>query len=141
MIAGVCGGLGAYLGVDPTWVRLFFVFLALFTNGVGLLLYIVLAIIVPEGETAPADSSQPAQAESGDLAQQMTRMGETLSRSLGAGTASPHGTLLIGLVLILLGLGFLARNLGLLSWLRGDLIWPVVLIAVGLVLLMRDMRK
>jgi phage shock protein C len=47
MLAGVCGGLGDYFGVDPTLVRLLFVLLALFT-GVGVLAYIVLWIVVPE---------------------------------------------------------------------------------------------
>jgi len=46
MIAGVCGGLGEYLGVDPTLVRLLFVLLALL-GGHGLLVYLVLWLVVP----------------------------------------------------------------------------------------------
>jgi phage shock protein C len=45
-IAGVCGGLGEYLDIDPTLVRLIFVLLAL-TGGHGVLLYIILWLIVP----------------------------------------------------------------------------------------------
>jgi len=30
MIAGVCGGLAEYLGVDPTWIRLLFILLFFF---------------------------------------------------------------------------------------------------------------
>ena len=45
-IAGVCGGLGEYLEIDPTLVRLIFVLLAL-TGGHGVLLYIILWLIVP----------------------------------------------------------------------------------------------
>ena len=45
-IAGVCGGLGEYLDIDPTLVRLIFVLLALM-GGHGVLLYIVLWLIVP----------------------------------------------------------------------------------------------
>ena len=50
IIGGVCGGLGAYLDIDPVIIRvilcvLFFVF------GVGLLLYIILWIVVPEAVT------------------------------------------------------------------------------------------
>jgi len=45
-IAGVCGGLGEYLDIDPTLVRLVFVLLAL-TGGHGVLLYIILWLIVP----------------------------------------------------------------------------------------------
>jgi phage shock protein C len=49
-IFGVCGGLGEYFGIDPTLVRLAFVVLALF-NGIGLVIYIILAIIMPPGES------------------------------------------------------------------------------------------
>ena len=58
-LAGVCGGLAEYLKLDPTVVRLLFVFLALI-GGPGLVIYVVMAIVVPEelrkpkyGEHAP----------------------------------------------------------------------------------------
>jgi phage shock protein C len=54
-IAGVCGGLGEYLDIDPTLVRLIFVLLAL-TGGHGVLLYIILWLIVPY----PAQTLVPA---------------------------------------------------------------------------------
>jgi phage shock protein C len=59
MIAGVCGGLGQYLGIDPTLIRLAFVLLLLFGIGSGLLAYIVMMLIMPleqEDVTAPVES-------------------------------------------------------------------------------------
>lgn len=50
MLGGVCSGLGAYIGVDTVWVRLFFV-AALFL-GFGFLTYIILWIVMPEAKTA-----------------------------------------------------------------------------------------
>jgi len=48
MIAGVCAGLGEYLNIDPTVVRLLFV-LGFFLTGPGILIaYLIMAIIVPE---------------------------------------------------------------------------------------------
>lgn len=47
MIAGVCGGLGKYLNLDATVVRLLFVF-CFFAFPVTLLAYIVLLLVVPE---------------------------------------------------------------------------------------------
>ncbi len=44
---GVCGGLGNYFDIDPTIVRVGFL-AAFFLLGTGLLLYIVLAIVVPD---------------------------------------------------------------------------------------------
>ena len=46
-IAGVCGGLGNYLGIDPTVIRLLFILGLVFVGGT-LLAYIVLAIVIPE---------------------------------------------------------------------------------------------
>ena len=49
-IGGVCNGIAAYAGIDPTIVRLIFVLLAL-AWGIGILAYIVLLFILPEAET------------------------------------------------------------------------------------------
>lgn len=49
MIAGVCGGVGEYISVDPTFVRLCVAFFTLVTGvAPGIILYILAAIIVPE---------------------------------------------------------------------------------------------
>lgn len=50
VIAGVCGGLGAYFKMDPVWVRIIFVLL-LFVNGIGLLAYLILWVAVPKAKT------------------------------------------------------------------------------------------
>lgn len=48
MIAGVCAGLGDYLNIDPTIVRLLFV-LAFFTGFGGIaIVYLVMALVIPE---------------------------------------------------------------------------------------------
>ncbi|MBI3163721.1 MAG: PspC domain-containing protein [Anaerolineales bacterium] len=48
MIAGVCAGLGDYLNIDPTVIRLLFV-LGFFTfNGAMLIVYLIMAIVTPE---------------------------------------------------------------------------------------------
>jgi phage shock protein C len=45
-LAGICGGLGHYFGLDPTLIRALFVLFGLVVGG-GLLLYIILWIIIP----------------------------------------------------------------------------------------------
>jgi len=50
MICGVCGGLAEYLDVDPTLVRLGCVALTVFA-GMSILVYIIAAIIMPQGPT------------------------------------------------------------------------------------------
>lgn len=46
-IAGVCGGIAEFFGIDPTIVRLLFVAFAL-AGGPGIVVYIILALIIPE---------------------------------------------------------------------------------------------
>ena len=46
MIAGVCSGLGEYLNIDATIVRLIWALIAL--SGAGLLVYLIAALIIPE---------------------------------------------------------------------------------------------
>lgn len=48
-LAGVCGGIGEYFGIDPTLIRLGWVFFACL-GGSGILAYIIALIIMPEGE-------------------------------------------------------------------------------------------
>lgn len=50
LLGGVCGGLGAYVGVDPVWIRLLFAIL-FFGFGTGLFVYLLLWIIIPEAKT------------------------------------------------------------------------------------------
>ena len=47
VVAGVCAGLAAYFGVDPTLVRLAFALITVF-GGLGVLLYLCAWIVIPE---------------------------------------------------------------------------------------------
>lgn len=137
MIGGVCAGLGAYLGIDPVWVRLFFLLLALAGNGTGALIYFLLWIVIPlQGER---DVSLPHNVRQGsvEIAGQTRAAGQEI-RDL---TRRPNvqAGLLVGVTLILLGVINLIDQLDLevLAWLDFELIWPVLLILGGLALLFR----
>jgi phage shock protein C len=76
-IAGVCGGLGDYFGIDPTLVRVGF---AIFTAawGSGLIAYIILAIVIPlegkkEGEPSLGDRTRGAAEEIKNSAQKFVK--------------------------------------------------------------------
>ena len=47
VIGGVAAGLGVWMNIDPTIVRLAWVLLAIFTGGVFLVIYIVMLFVVP----------------------------------------------------------------------------------------------
>lgn len=51
MIAGICGGLGEYFGIDPTLVRVMYVIGSLISVAFpGILIYLILWLVIPERE-------------------------------------------------------------------------------------------
>jgi len=113
IIAGVCGGLGAYFDIDPVIVRALFI-VATLTGGFGVLVYLIMWVVVPEeaGEVSGKKGVEEAKAAS-----------EGGERSLGA------------IVLIVLGLLFLFNNF-MPHW-NMHRLWPLILVAIGFVLLGR----
>lgn len=48
VIFGVCGGIGEYLDIDPTVVRLLWVLFTVLSIGAGIIAYIIAAFIIPK---------------------------------------------------------------------------------------------
>jgi phage shock protein PspC (stress-responsive transcriptional regulator) len=59
MLGGICGGLGDYLDVDPTVIRLVWVVLTIFTWGIWFLIYVIAWVLVPEEETSENGAYRP----------------------------------------------------------------------------------
>jgi phage shock protein C len=62
MVAGICSGLGKYLNIDPTIVRLIFVFGTIITGSGLFWAYLVMMLIVPE-EPLASEAVVDTQAE------------------------------------------------------------------------------
>jgi len=120
MIAGVCGGLAAYLGIDPVLVRLAFVILLL-ASGVGLGIYIILWIVMPTPSRVDPEI-------------RIMNLDPDLDPSAYKARFSSAGT--FGVILILFGLFFLLGQIGTVP----GFIWPLILIAAGLYYLLRRAR-
>ncbi|HWQ13733.1 MAG TPA: PspC domain-containing protein [Roseiflexaceae bacterium] len=84
MVAGVAGGLAAYMGLDPLFVRLGFLFLSLL-NGLGLLLYLALWLLTPNEDSVTAD----ARAQVRENATEMREAAEQLVQRI-RGAFTPH---------------------------------------------------
>lgn len=126
ILAGVCGGLAAYLGIDTMLVRLAFLLLVP-ASGVGLITYLTLWLLMPEEGT----SSKSA----GDIVQDnVNQMGATISQSVQRFGNPSQGPLLLAILFILLGLYFLLQNAG---WFSGAVLGPLLLVALGIYVLMR----
>jgi phage shock protein PspC (stress-responsive transcriptional regulator) len=62
MIGGVAGGLGEYLNIDPTLMRLAFVILTFF-GGSGIPIYLIMWLVIPESPVAPMPPPPPSAPE------------------------------------------------------------------------------
>lgn len=129
MIAGVCGGLAEYLGVDPVLVRLAFLLL-IPAGGVGVPLYFILMIIMPSESDVDLSQSEV-------IEKNLEGLGDTLSSSVERGRQHPNGPVIAAGLLIFMGIYFLFENLG---WISGNIFWPLALILLGIFLLVRGGR-
>ena len=68
LLFGVAGGLAEYFDVTPALARVGFVFLCLVSGGGGILLYLLLAVLMPRGESespgTPEEADQPGPSNS-----------------------------------------------------------------------------
>jgi len=142
MLSGVCGGLGEYFNIDPTLVRIVYILVTIATGvllGIGL--YIVLWLIVPS-EASVGKSIRESMRENVDEMAQSARdisseVQATLRRTPTEGAHRIERAALAGLILVAIGVLFLLANLDLLGWLRWARFWPLILIVIGLLLLLR----
>lgn len=165
MLGGVAGGIADYFDLDPSLVRVAWAVLIIGSGGLFLLLYIVMWFVVPEappgyagnshwsssapgtdagavgparasgeGATAPPPPSAPMGSPPPSIAGEWAaRRAERRRRRSG------EGGVLIGAVLIVIGIWFLARDY--VPWLQVAELWPVALILIGLVLLVGALRR
>lgn len=108
VIAGVCGGLGRYLGVDPVLLRIAFVVLAI-SGGAGILLYILAVILIPEQQEN--EDLGPAPEARGDLWMYMGVGLIALGSVLLVDQLVPWFDRVVGpLVLVAIGVGIVLRG-------------------------------
>jgi phage shock protein C len=133
VIGGVAGGMAEYLDVDPSIVRVVWAVLAIITGGLFFVLYIVMWIVVPLPPESPrVEGEAPAPGAEG-ASTWNPRPPRRASRRSGG------GSWVLGLILIGLGLYFLARE----YWPGIDFnrLWPFGLVALGILLLVVSLRR
>lgn len=127
VVAGVCAGLAAQLGVSPSAVRVTFAMLALL-GGLGVVLYAALWITTPVGEP---DLARPPGIDAA------TRQGRRPDSTLTA--ASPSRAATSGLVvsLAIVGVGAVMLLDRLVST-PGGAVWPIAVVAIGAAIVWRQ---
>jgi phage shock protein C len=158
VIAGVAGGLAERLNADPSLVRVIWALLILPTGFIALLVYIVMAMVVPEEDDLygfmppPSTFSPPPPTDasgtvSGGAVPPGTPAGGTWpvsrdqwraqQRAERAAHRTRHGPgsggVILGTILILVGVWYLLREY--VPAFEPDRFWPFALVGLGVVLL------
>jgi phage shock protein C len=154
VLAGVAGGLAELWGADPTLVRLLWVLVAIFTGGIALVVYVIMAIVVPDESVVypngrPATTGAAAPPYGTLVGSDGTPVAQTRSELRRARRAARRaarqrgddrlGLAIGGAVLILVGAWFLLRE-----WIPAldfDLIWPAMLIVIGVLIVIVTLTR
>lgn len=140
MLWGVCGGLAKYFGMDPAVIRIIAV-LTIFVNGLGILAYIIMAIVVPlEGSKAaePKATIKENVEEMKETAEEVGRkVRSTLAEEKEAEDKSRHlSRNILGIILIIFGVIFLLGSFDLFWWFSWGNLWPLIIVAIGVIIIL-----
>lgn len=131
ILGGVAGGLGEYFGIDPILFRLLFIVFTVFGGG-GILLYLLLWIIIPsEGKKTQLNEQSIR-----DNVDEMRGQVRSWAHSIGTAPQDSARSWL-GILLLLLGIYFLMRNLGIFMDLPLGQLWPIALVLIGISIFMK----
>lgn len=150
-IAGVAAGLAEYFDIDPSVVRVLWV-LSFFVGGVGLLLYIAMAIIVPlepeqgpmpagyDPTTAPGEAPAAGAAGGAPAPSPAGWHSAAVAHRPRADRGPGRATTIFGVALILFGAVALL-NAVIPDWHAGRYLWPAIILGIGAVLVATSVRR
>lgn len=161
MLGGVAAGLANYFKLDATLVRAGFVILTFFSGGWFGLVYLAMWLLVPAPGTTATEPGAIMQENMNDMGNRFrslvgsspsgnagqTPNGPNVTPTLNAGNGSPvqaPATARPGtgpMVLIIVGAVFLLMNLGIFRGIYWGTWWPILLVGLGVLLLVKRDRR
>ena len=127
IVSGVCAGLAKYVAVEVTWIRIAFLLLFM-ASGLGLILYLVLALLMPTEQDVELPTAKVLRHNIDDLFGAASGIFERLQHLAAESRAT-------ALLLILLGVLLLVTQFG---WFTGNGVWAIFLIGFGLYFVYRS---
>lgn len=148
VIAGVCGGLGAYFGMDPTIIRVIAV-LSIFVGGTGIIAYLVLALVVPLEGSSTAEPKDTIKENVDDIRETASEIGRDIQSTVAKDRVeAEEETALrsrrfnwLGIAVIVFGVVLLLGNFNVFWWFNWGTLLPIPLIGFGVLLIMVARRK
>lgn len=150
VFGGVASGLSEYLNIDPILVRIIFVISTAF-NGIGLLAYIIMWIVVPEEPLVATNFNSSAQSppqddstkeESKDSSSENRETGNPnfdFQQQFNQKKTSSNGRLIGGSILI--GIGLLLLSKSFFPFFDFVDLFPLILVGVGAGLIINSIKK
>ncbi len=130
-IAGVCGGIAEYFGIDSTIIRLLWL-ISIAVYGTGLLIYIAAAIIMPRKGDINAGLGSNGNSDKNN-GQKNNMFGRDFSQE--------ESRKFFGYALIIAGAILFSKRFIVLRWLSLRFLFPIVLIVLGIFILSSSPRK
>lgn len=148
MIWGVCGGLAKYFDMDPTIVRVITA-LSIFLGGVGIWAYIILAIVVPLEGSKAAEPKDTIKENVEEMKETARELGREIQSTLAKGEGESETTTKIrhrrrntlGIIFVVLGVLFLLGSFNIFRWFNWGNLWPLVLVAIGVLVILSTRRR
>ena len=143
MIGGVCGGIAEYFDIDPTLVRILTVLVVLL-GGAGVVAYIIAWIVIPKNPKQASDEAfnkreklkEKVKKGAKDVIEEVKEHFESEEPSH---KSEKNRRILGGIIVIAIGLIFLLN--GFFPWVGWNKLWPVILIAVGITIMIQAFKK
>jgi phage shock protein PspC (stress-responsive transcriptional regulator) len=146
VLAGVAGGVAEFFDLDPTLVRVLW-FISILFGGIGLVVYIGMAIIVPleplaaDGAADGTTGVDPAETAGGELVSPEGHRHPSPEGHRHPSRGDGRGTMFVGLVLILFGALALVDAV-LPSWAdAGRYLVPTFIVGIGVLLVANAIRR
>lgn len=142
MVFGVAGGLATYFDIDPVLVRVGFVIAALL-NGLGVIAYLVLAIVTPKDTSLAAHPGDAGREKIKGSAEEAPEAGSRRGEGVGEEDRS-RTLLLVGGLAALAGAVWLVGSVSVFSWLAsavGVAVVPIGLVVIGVLMIVAALRR
>jgi phage shock protein PspC (stress-responsive transcriptional regulator) len=139
LLAGVAAGIADYFDLDPNVIRFLFIVLTAF-GGSGILMYLLLWLLLPSDMSEANDSRDTVKEnvqQMKDVVKDFTdqikkEQPQTMNEKKGKSQQY------LGSILVILGILFLLKNLGLIDLYLIQKFWPVLIIFLGVALVSQN---
>jgi phage shock protein PspC (stress-responsive transcriptional regulator) len=143
MIGGVCGGIAEYFDVDSTLVRLLAVLVVLL-GGAGVIAYIIAWIVIPKNPEQESDEKFEKREK---IKEKIKKGAENVIEEVKEhfeSKESNHHTernrrIWGGIIVIIIGVIFLSGSL--FPWMVWSNLWPLIVIALGIIIMVQAFKK